>query len=89
MISIGYRNYVSPDRIVSIVLPSSRPVKAMISGAREEGMLVDATMGKKTKSVLVLDSRHVVLSANSVETLVGRVRDYFARLAYGDEEVVG
>ena len=88
MISIGYRNYVAVDRIVSIVLPTSRPVKAMIAGARERGALIDATMGKKTKSVIVTDSGHVVLSANSVETLVGRVEEYFRRLSASAAEEI-
>ena len=74
MISIGYRNYISADRIVSIISPDSRPTKNMINGAREQGRIVDATMGKKTKSVIVTNSNHVVLSANSPDTIVHRIQ---------------
>jgi len=72
MISIGYKNYISRDRIVSIIAPDSRPIKNMISRARETGKLIDATMGKKTKSVIIMDSDHVILSANTAETIVHR-----------------
>ena len=74
MISIGYRNYISMERIVAIISPDSRPTKNMITGAREKGKLVDATMGKKTKSVIVSNSNHIILSANSPDTIVHRVQ---------------
>jgi len=73
MISIGYRNYIAVNRIVAIISPDSRPTKNMISGAREKGKIIDATMGKKTKSVIVTNSNHVVLSANSPDTIVHRI----------------
>lgn len=72
MISIGYKNYIAEDRIISIIAPDSRPTKTMISKARESGKLIDATMGKKTKSVIIMDSDHVILSANTAETIVHR-----------------
>jgi len=74
MVSVGYRNYISVNRIVAIISPESRPTKSMISGAREQGKLVDATMGKKTKSVIISNSNHVILSANSPDTIVQRVQ---------------
>ncbi|MFZ5518286.1 MAG: DUF370 domain-containing protein [Candidatus Zhuqueibacterota bacterium] len=74
MISIGYRNYISMERIVSVISPDSRPTKNLVNGAREKGKLVDATMGKKTKSVIVTNSNHVVLSANSPDTIVHRTQ---------------
>jgi len=73
MISIGYRNYVLAERIISVVSPETRPTRNLIGGAKERGMLVDATMGKKTKSVIVMNSNHVVLSANSADTIVHRI----------------
>jgi len=73
MISVGYRNYISVNRIVAIISPDSRPTKNMINGAREQGKIVDATMGKKTKSVIISNSNHVILSANSPDTIVHRV----------------
>lgn len=74
MLSIGYRNYIHCDRIVAVISPESRPVKSLISRARENGKLIDATMGKKTKSVIITNSDHVVLSANTPETIAHRVR---------------
>jgi len=74
MISIGFKNYVSLERIVSIISPNTKPIKNMIISARENGKLVDATMGKKTKSVIVTDSDHVVLSANLPDTIVNRIQ---------------
>ncbi len=74
MISVGYRNYISVNRIVAIISPESRPTKNMINGARDQGKLVDATMGKKTKSVIISNSNHVILSANSSDTIVNRIQ---------------
>ncbi len=74
MISVGYRNLVAKDRIVAIVSPDSRPIKNMINGAKEKGKLIDATMGKKTKAVIIMDSDHIILSANSTNTLKHRFR---------------
>ncbi len=74
MISIGYRNYLATEKIITVTSPDSRPSKNMINGARERGKLIDATMGKKTKSVIVTDSNHVILSANSPDTIVHRIK---------------
>ena len=74
MISVGYRNYIAANRVVAIISPDSRPSKNMINGAREQGKIIDATMGKKTKSVVVTNSNHIVLSANSPDTLVHRIQ---------------
>jgi len=74
MISIGYKNYVSLERIVSIITPYSKPIKNMINSAREKGKLIDITMGKKTKSVIVTNSDHIILSSNLPDTIVHRVQ---------------
>lgn len=74
MISIGYKNYVHLERIVSIVSPYSKPIKYMINSAREKDKLVDATMGKKTKSVIITNSDHIILSANLPDTIVHRIQ---------------
>lgn len=74
MISVGFKNYVNLDRIVSIISPNSKPIKNMINSAREKGKLIDATMGKKTKSVIVTNSDHIVLSANLPDTIVHRIQ---------------
>ncbi len=76
MISVGYKNYIALDRIVAVISPDSRPIKNLMNTAREQGHLVDATMGKKTKAVLVTDSNQVILSANSTETIIHRIQNY-------------
>lgn len=72
LINIGFGNLVSDIRIVSIVLPESAPVKRLAQEAREKGMLIDATYGRKTKSVIVTDSEHIILSALPPETIMQR-----------------
>lgn len=72
LINIGFGNLVSDIRIVSIVLPESAPVKRLAQEAREKGMLIDATYGRKTKSVIVTDSEHVILSALPPEIISQR-----------------
>lgn len=76
LINVGFGNLVSDERIVSIVLPESAPVKRIAQEARENGMLIDATYGRKTKSVIVMDSEHVVLSALSPEVIAQRHGSY-------------
>ena len=63
LIPIGYGNAVSAERLVAVVSPESAPIKRIIQDARDRGMLIDATYGRKTKSVLIMDSDHVVLSS--------------------------
>lgn len=74
-VSLGSGNAVSVNRIVSIVTPDSAPSKRLVQEARSKGLLVDATGGKKTRSILVMDSDHVVLSAMSAETLIARAEE--------------
>ena len=75
LISIGFKNYILLERIVSVISPDSRPVRNLIATAREQDRLIDATMGKKTKSVIVVNSNHVILSANAPETIFHRVNE--------------
>lgn len=72
LINIGFGNFVSDIRIVSIILPESAPVKRLVQEARQEGMLIDATYGRKTQSVIITDSDHVVLSALHPEAIAQR-----------------
>ena len=72
LINIGFGNLVSDERIISIALPESAPVKRIAQEAREKGMLIDATYGRKTKSVIVMDSEHVVLSALTPDAIAMR-----------------
>ena len=70
LIGIGNNNYVSAERIISIIAPDSAPVKRIIQDARDTGALIDGTFGKKTKAVIFTDSSHVILSSLSVQSLV-------------------
>ena len=67
LINIGFGNMVSEERLVAIVSPASAPIKRMVQETRERGMLIDATYGRKTASILIMDSDHVILSALPVE----------------------
>lgn len=69
LIDVGFGNMINADRIVALVGAEAAPSKRIISAAREKNLAVDATCGKKTKSVIVMDSGHVVLSAKSTERL--------------------
>lgn len=72
LINIGFGNLISAERIISIVSPESAPIKRMIQDVREKGLLIDASFGRSTKSVIVMDSGNVVLSALPPETLAVR-----------------
>ena len=72
LVNIGYGNMVSAQRLIAVVSPDSAPVKRMVSEARERSMLIDATFGRKTAAVLVMDSDHVVLSGLPMEKLAPR-----------------
>lgn len=73
LISIGFGNIVSANRIVAIVSPESAPIKRIIQEARERGMLIDATYGRRTRSVIVTDCDHIILSAVQPETVAHRL----------------
>ena len=72
-VNIGFGNLVSADRLIALVSPDSAPVKRLVQEARDRGMLIDATYGRKTASVLIMDSDHVVLSALWAEKLAPRL----------------
>jgi len=69
LVNVGYGNFISADKIIAVVEADSAPVKRSVTEARKKGILVDATLGHKTRSVLVMDSGHLVLSAKSTETV--------------------
>lgn len=73
LVSVGFGNIVSGSRIIAVVTPDSAPVKRLIQDARERRLLIDASCGRKTRAVLVMDSGHVVLSALQSETIVRRL----------------
>lgn len=73
LINIGFGNVVSANRIISIVSPESAPIKRIITVARDNNKLIDATYGRRTRAVIITDSDHVVLSAVQPETVGQRV----------------
>ncbi|MBE6075257.1 MAG: DUF370 domain-containing protein [Selenomonas ruminantium] len=75
LINIGFGNIVSANRIVAIVSPESAPIKRIIQEARDGERLIDATYGRRTRAVIIMDSDHVILSAVQPETVAHRVED--------------
>ncbi len=73
LVNIGYGNLIAAERIIAAVSPDAAPIKRMTQDARDKGILIDATCGRKTKSVVFTDSGHVILSALPPETLANRV----------------
>ena len=75
LINSGYGNMVSSDRIVAVVSPESAPIKRLIQEARDEGRAIDATCGRKTRAVIIMDSGHVILSSLITDTLSARINE--------------
>ena len=73
LVNIGFGSLISVQRLIAVVSPDSAPVKRLVQEARDRGMLIDATFGRKTASVFIMDSDHVVLSALSTEKLAPRL----------------
>ena len=84
-INIGFGNLVSVQRLIAVVSPDSAPVKRLVQESRDRGMLIDATYGRKTASVLIMDSDHVVLSALGAERLAPRLGLSVEELTEEDE----
>ena len=75
LINIGFGNMVSSQRIISIVSPESAPLKRIVQEAKDEKRAIDATFGRRTRSVVIMDSGHVILSAIQPETIAGRLNN--------------
>lgn len=73
LVDVGFGSMVSPRRLVALIGPDSAPVKRMIQEAREDGHLIDATYGRRTRSVLIMDSGHIILSALESEAVSDRM----------------
>ncbi len=73
LLNIGFGNLISAHRLIAIVSPDSAPIKRMVQEAREQRTLIDASYGRRTRSVLVMDNDHLVLSALTPETVAGRL----------------
>lgn len=88
LVNIGFGNMVSPQRVIAIVSPESAPVKRLGQEARERGVLIDASFGRKTKAVLVMDSGHVIWSSLPPDILSQRFVDEREKdTEMGDEEI--
>ena len=77
LVNIGFGNAVSAARILAVISPESAPIKRVIQEARERGMLIDASYGRRTRSVLLMDTDHVILSANTPESIAVRLDEQF------------
>ncbi|MBO8139146.1 DUF370 domain-containing protein [Thermosipho ferrireducens] len=77
LINIGFGNVIAGDRIVAIVNPESAPLKRLKEDAKDEGKLIDATYGRKTRAILISDSNHIILSAIQPETIAQRFMQSF------------
>lgn len=75
LINIGFGSAVAANRLLAIVAPESAPIKRVIQEARDRGMLIDASYGRKTKAVILMDTDHVILSAIPTETIYARWMD--------------
>jgi regulator of extracellular matrix RemA (YlzA/DUF370 family) len=83
-INIGFGNIVSSERIISIVSPESAPLKRIVQEAKDEKRAIDATFGRRTRSVLIMDSGHVILSAIQPETIAGRLNNNQIEIEKGE-----
>ena len=86
LVNIGYGNLISARRLIAVVSPASAPIKRMITEARERSMLIDATFGRKTRTVLIMDSDHIVLSGIALEKLAPRFGLEPAELTEDEED---
>ncbi len=75
LINIGFGNIVSADRIIAIISPESAPIKRLIQDAKDRGRVVDATCGRKTRAVIIMDSDQMILCAVQPETIAGRFEE--------------
>lgn len=73
LINVGFGNMVSANRIITAVSPESAPLKRLIQESRDKGVLVDATYGRRTRAVIVMDSGHIILTALQPETIANRI----------------
>ena len=86
LVNIGYGNIVNMDKVISIIRADAAPIKRMVQVAKDENMAVDATCGRKTKCILVMDSGHLVLSALLPETIENRVTENFIAVRSHDDD---
>ena len=86
LLNIGFGNMVSSARLVAVVSPDSAPIKRIVQEERDKGKVIDATYGRRTRAVLIMDSGHVVLSALQPETVAARLNGKTEAVAEEEEE---
>lgn len=86
LVNIGFGNMVSASRMIAIVSPESAPIKRIIQDAKEKGMLIDATHGRRTRAVIITDSDHIILTYLQSETVANRMVDGDDNLSDEEEE---
>ena len=86
LINIGFGNLVAAERVVAITSPDSAPIKRLVQDAKEEGRVIDASCGRRTRAVLIMDSDHVILSAIQTEPLWNRLDQEVGEDADDEEE---
>ena len=86
LINIGFGNMVSSSRLLAIVSPDSAPIKRIVQESRDKGSLIDATYGRRTRAVLIMDSGHVILSAIQPETVASRIGSKAEGLTGGEND---
>ena len=75
LVNIGFGNLIARERMVAVVTPDSAPIKRLVQDAREKGALIDASYGRRTQAVLIMDSDHVILSGIPLESITGRAAE--------------
>lgn len=88
-VNIGFGNIVNFEKVLSIILPDSAPAKRIIQSAKEEGRIIDATQGRRTKSVIILETNHIVLSSLQPETLSSRYSGENLSRAQSEKNIEG
>ena len=86
LINIGFGNMISSEKLVAIVSPESAPIKRVVQDAKDKGCLIDATYGRRTRAVIIMDSDHIVLSAVQPTTVANRLNENGEVLVYEEEE---
>ena len=86
MLNIGFGSMINPDRIVAALSPESAPVKRMITKAKSENTLIDATFGRKTKTVIITDNSQIILCAFSAERIFGQASDNLIKFMETEDE---
>ena len=74
-INVGFGNMIAVERVVALASPDSAPIKRLVQDAKDDGRAIDVTCGRRTRSVIVTDSEHVILSAIQTETIAGRLEN--------------